>query len=180
MDSSEFNKYAGALLGTLTLVMGLSFLSQALVSPKKPAKAGYELPAGGDGGGAAASTEKAAPAEPIAVRLAKADATKGAAVAKQCASCHKFEKGGANGQGPALHGIVGKKMAGVAGFGYSDVLKGMGKTWDFEALDAFIANPKAFANGTKMTFAGISRPDQRADLIAYMNSMSDAPVALPK
>lgn len=179
MDASEFNKYAGAVLGTLTLTLGLTFLSQGLVSPKKPAKPGWELPSG-DAGGAHAAAAPAAAVEPIAARLAKADLKKGEAASKQCLSCHKLEKGGANGQGPALFGVVGKDAGKVAGFAYSPGMAALGKKWDFELLDTFIANPKATVAGTKMTFAGVSRPDTRADLIAYLNSLSDSPLPLPK
>jgi cytochrome c len=177
--SGEFNKYAGAVLGTLTLVMGLNFTAQALVSAKKPAKPGWDLPVGdGGAGGAQASAPQAA--EPIAVRLANADPKKGESAARQCISCHKFEKGGANGQGPALWGVVMKDAGKVPGFAYSPAMAGMNKKWDFELLDAFLANPKGAVPGTKMTFAGVSRPDVRADIIAYMNTMSDSPAPIPK
>lgn len=168
--SGEFNKYAGALLGTLTLVMGLNFFASALVSPKKPEKPGWDLPGESAGGGSAAPAAAAA-VEPIADRLAKADAKKGEAVAKQCVSCHTFEAGGATKQGPNLHGIVGKDAGKVAGFAYSAGLAGLGKKWEPELLDAFIANPKGVVAGTKMTFAGVSRPDQRADLIKYLEGL---------
>lgn len=178
MDASEFNKYAGAVLGTLTLVMGINFLSHGLVMPKKPEKPGWDLPAGD--GGAKASGPVAAAAEPIAVRLAKADAQKGQAVAKQCLSCHKLEKGAPNGTGPALYGVVGKDAGKVAGFAYSAKMAEMGKKWDFELLDAFLASPKGVVPGTKMSFAGVSRPDARADLIAFLNTLADSPLPLPK
>ena len=177
MDASEFNKYAGAVLGTLTLVMGLSFLSHGLVMPKKAEKPGWDLPTG-EGGGAKASGPAAAAVEPIAARLAKADATKGQAVAKQCLSCHKLEKGAPNGTGPALYGIVGKDAGKAAGFAYSPKMAEMGKKWDFELLDAFLANPKGVVPGTKMSFAGVSKPDARADLVAFLNTLSDSPLPL--
>lgn len=168
--AGEFNKYAGAVLGTLTMIMGLSFFASALVSPKKPAKPGWELPEASAGGGSAAPAAAAA-VEPIADRLAKADAKKGEAVAKQCVSCHTFDSGGATKQGPNLHGIVNKDAGKVAGFGYSANMAALGKKWDTALLDSFIANPKGVVAGTKMTFAGISRPDQRADLIKYLEGL---------
>ena len=178
--AGEFNKYAGAVLGTLTLVMGLNFFAGALVSPKKPAKPGWELPEGAAAGAAAPAAASAAAVEPIAARLAKSDAKKGEAVAKQCLACHSFEKGGAAKQGPNLYSVVNKDAGKVAGFAYSSGMAGLGKKWDFEILDAFLANPKGVVAGTKMTFAGVTRPDQRADLIAYLNGLSDSPAALPK
>ena len=168
--SGEFNKYAGAILGTLTLVMGLSFFAAALVSPHKPAKPGWDLPAeeaaAAKGGGAAAAA-----VEPIADRLAKADAAKGQALTKQCASCHTFDSGGKVLTGPNLHGVMGKQAGSVAGFAYSDKMKALGKAWDDATMDTFLANPKGLVPGTKMTFAGISRPDQRADLIKYLQGL---------
>lgn len=169
-SSGEFNKYAGAILGTLTLAMGVNFFAQILVSPKKPAQPGWELPAeeaAAAGGGAAAEVK----VEPIADRLAKADAAKGQSLTKQCASCHTFDTGGKVLTGPNLHGVVGRAAGSVAGFGYSDKMKALGKPWDNEMLDQFLANPKAVVPGTKMTFAGISKPDQRADLIKYLDSL---------
>ena len=167
--SNELNKYAGAILGTLTLVMGLSFFAGALVSPHKPAKPGWDFPAEE----AVAAKGGAAPAAeaPIAERLAKADAAKGQALIKQCASCHTFDNGGKVLTGPNLHGIVGRAAGSVAGFGYSDKMKALGKPWDDALLDQFLANPKAVVPGTKMTYAGISKPDQRADLIKYLQGL---------
>ncbi|MCA0423336.1 MAG: c-type cytochrome [Proteobacteria bacterium] len=167
--SGEFNKYAMAVLGTLTMVMGLGFFASALVSPKKMVKPGWELPEASAGGGGAAPV--AAKVEPIADRLAKADAKKGEAVSKQCHSCHTFESGGATKQGPNLFGIFGKEAGKHAGFAYSAGMAGLGKTWDAELLDQFLANPKGVVAGTKMTFAGVSRPDQRADLIKYIEGL---------
>lgn len=184
MGSNEANKIAGALLGVLTLAMGVGFFANLLVSPKPIQKAGYELPEptgdAGHGGGAPAAA--AAPAEPIAKRLASATLAKGEAAAKKCASCHQFTKDGKNGQGPLLYGVVLRDMGKVAGFNYSKGLQAFaadGKKWDFEALDAFVANPKGYIAGTSMSFAGLAKPDERADLILYLRSLSDNPAPLP-
>lgn len=181
MDANEVNKVAGAVLGMLTLAMAIGFAAGGLMSPKMPAKMGYELP-----DNTASATTAAAPAaetaEPIAARLAKADVAKGETAAKKCVSCHQFQKDGRNGQGPALWNIVNKAKAAAAGFNYSAGLKDMaskGGKWDYEALDAFLANPKAYAPGTSMGFAGINRGDERANIIAYMRGLSDSPAPLP-
>ena len=168
--SGEFNKYAGAILGTLTLAMGLNFFAQMLVSPKKPAQPGWDLPVE-DAVPAAGAAASAAAVEPIAARLAKADAAKGQALIKQCASCHSFDSGGKTLTGPNLHAIVGRQAGSVAGFGYSEKMKGLGKPWDVDLLDQFLANPKAVVPGTKMSYAGLAKPDQRADLIKYLESL---------
>ncbi|HEY0628519.1 MAG TPA: cytochrome c family protein, partial [Sphingomicrobium sp.] len=108
--------------------------------------------------------------KPIAFYLATADVAKGEAVFKKCAACHNADPGGANALGPALFGTMGKPIAGHPGFAYSDALKGVGGTWDWEKMSAWLANPKKFAPGTKMTFAGLSNPQDRADLMLFLNS----------
>ncbi|MCA0399342.1 MAG: cytochrome c family protein [Proteobacteria bacterium] len=182
MDANEVNKVAGAVLGMLTLAMGIGFFSGALVSPKPMKKAGYELPdnSGAATGGAAPAAAEAA--EPIAKRLASADLAKGESAAKKCVSCHQFSKDGKNGQGPALYGILNKAKAAVAGFNYSAGMKdaaGKGGKWDYESLDKFLTNPKGYVPGTSMGFAGVPRPDERANIIFYLRSLAETPAALP-
>ena len=184
MDSFELNKIAGGVLASLLFMMGLGILSDAIFKAKQPIVAGYALPTADEGGAAtSAPTAAAAPAEPIAVRLASADAKKGEAVAKACTACHSFDKGGANKVGPALYGIVERAKGATAGFNYSAGLKeraGKGEKWDYESLDAFINNPKAYIAGTAMSYSGLADPAKRADLVAYLRSLSDNPAALPK
>jgi cytochrome c len=181
MDSFELNKIAGAALGTLTFVMLTSFGGELLFAEKKTAKAGYELPVA-----AVASAPVAAAAanvEPITVRLAAAEKAKGETTFKQCAACHTPDKGGANKVGPNLWGVVERAKGQIAGFGYSAALKAVaakGEKWDFAALDKFLESPKGYIAGTSMSYAGISNPKTRADVIAYLNSISDSPVAVPK
>lgn len=177
MDSFELNKIFGALLGSLLLVMGIGILSDAVFSHEKPAKPGYEL---ASGEAAPAAGAAAVAAVPLPVLLAKADAKKGEGLVKACAACHAFEKGGANKVGPALYGIVDRGIGAAAGFGYSETMKTKGGKWSFESLDAFIANPKGFVSGTKMAYGGEKDAGKRADILAYLRSMADAPVALPK
>jgi cytochrome c len=177
----ELNKIAGAGLSTLLVVMALNMGAGIVFSPKKPTVPGYDLPslepaAAAGGAGAAAAAE-----EPIAVRLAKADVAKGEKAVAACKACHTFEKGGANKVGPHLYDVYGRNEGSVAGFGYSAAMKGRAdKSWDAEALDHFLKSPKAYVPGTIMAFAGISRPEARADVVAYLNSLADSPKPLPK
>jgi cytochrome c2 len=179
MDSNEFNKIAGAVLGVLVLLMGVSFVGELIFDKKKAVKAGYELP-GAAVVAAAPSGAPAAAAEPIAVRLASADAKKGEVVAKKCAACHQFVKDGKNGTGPALWGVVERSKGAVAGFAYSEALKAKAaEKWNYANLDGFLANPKTYLAGTKMAFAGLESPKDRADIIAWLRENADTPAPLP-
>ena len=182
MDSFELNKIFGAVLGTLTFVMLASFGSELLFNEKHSAKAGYELPIPADTGPAVAA-KPAEPAEPIEKRLASADKAKGETTFKQCAACHTPDKGGANKVGPNLWSIVERSHGKAPGFAYSAGMKtfaAKGEKWTFDSLDKFLEAPKAYIAGTSMSYAGISSPKTRADMIAYLTSLADAPVALPK
>jgi cytochrome c len=164
----RFNTIAGWALFSGIVAWGLSSVSARYFQADKdhrPAKMGYAIEGvvSSEGGGA---TE-----EPIAARLAKADPAKGQATFAKCTSCHTINQGGANGIGPNLYGIVGDHAAeGRGGFAFSDALKSKGGSWSFENLDAWLHSPKAYAPGTKMTFAGIGNGQDRANLIAWLNT----------
>ena len=118
---------------------------------------------------------------PIAARLATADAAKGADTFKKCGACHSIEQGGANGVGPNLYATVGEAIAqGKAGYDFSAALRAVGGNWDFDKLDAWLKSPRKFADGTKMTFAGLSNPQDRANVILYLNQQgSNLPLPAP-
>lgn len=178
MDSYEWNKIFGWTLVALLSVLGLSVLTGALFPVHAPEKPGYivegveEEAAASDGGG---TTE-----QPITVFLASANMAKGESQFKKCTACHTIDKGAANGIGPNLWGILSSKHAHSASFGYSDAMKATaGKDWDWDSLSQWVANPKKYIPGNKMAFAGIGKPQDRADLLLYMNSKSDSPQAIP-
>jgi cytochrome c len=179
MDSFELNKIMGAVLGCCLVLLSLNITANAIFAPHKPAKPGYDIavqeaaPAGKPGA-------PAAPEEPIAKLFASADMGRGEASAKKCAACHTFGKGEPNRVGPNLYGIVGRAKASVAGFNYSAAMKAKGGNWTIDELNAFVLNPKAVVPGTNMTFAGVPRATERADLLTYMNSKADNPAPLPK
>jgi cytochrome c len=178
MDSFEINKILGALLFTCLCLLSLNIAADAMFSPIKPAKPGFEVAVQEHGGGA--QEAKAAPDEPIEKLLASATVTKGEASAKKCAACHTFGKGEPNRVGPNLYGVVGRERASHAGFNYSAAMKGKPGKWTIEELNTFLTNPKGFIPGTSMGFAGLPRGSERADVIAYLNSKSDSPAPLPK
>jgi cytochrome c len=118
----------------------------------------------------------------IGALLAAADAAKGQVSLKKCQACHDLTKGGPNKIGPNLWGVVGRPVASVANFQYSDGMKTFadgGKTWTFDELNAYLTNPKAHVPGNKMAFAGLKKDDERANVIAYLNTLSDSPQPLP-
>jgi len=170
------NTIIGWVLFAGISALGLSVVTGEYFHAERPEKMGYKVEGvveeAGDG---------AAPAEqPIEAYLAKADPAKGADVFKKCGACHSDQKSGPNQIGPQLWDVVGRPRASEAGFAYSDALKGKTGAWDWDSLGAWLKSPRTFAPGTKMTFAGLSDPQERADVIAYLNTQSDAPKPLPK
>jgi cytochrome c len=178
MNSFELNKILGAILGTCLITLALNIGAGALFAPEKPAKPGYAIAVKGGEGGEKGGEAKEAE-EPMETMMGKASVERGQAAAKQCAACHTFEKGGPNRVGPNLYGIVGRARASEPGFNYSVAMKAKGGTWTFGELYAFLANPRGYVPGTAMTFAGLTRGQQRADVISYLHTLSDSPMPLP-
>jgi cytochrome c len=178
MDSFEINKILGALLGTCLVLVATHIASGAIFTAEPPAKPGYEIAVKEEqpGGGAPAAAAAEVPIENL---LASASTDRGAQVAKQCQACHNLQEGQGAKIGPDLYGVVGRQVASVAGFNYSSALKKLGGTWTFDALNKWLTKPSADAPGTAMTFAGLSNEKQRADVIAYLNTLSANPLPLP-
>jgi cytochrome c len=178
MNSFEINKILGAVLGTCLFLLAVHIASGAIFNPSAPTKPGYEIavkeeqPAKGTG-------EAAPAAQPIESLLASASVEHGAQVAKQCQICHNLQEGQGPKVGPDLYGVVGRQVASVEGFKYSAALKAKGGTWTFDALNKWLDDPRADVPGTAMTFAGLKNEKQRADAIAYLNTLSKNPQPLP-
>jgi cytochrome c len=170
------NTIAGWVLAAAIVALGASIVTGEVYHPERPEKMAYIVKGVEATPGAGAAVE-----QPFEVYLAKADATKGEQVFKKCMACHVDAKGGANGLGPNLWGVVGEPIGqGAGGFAFSDALKGKGGSWDFKKLNDWLSSPKAFAPGTKMTFAGLSDPQDRANVAAFLNAHSDHPVEIHK
>ncbi|MEO5867992.1 MAG: cytochrome c family protein [Sphingomonas sp.] len=176
------NTIAGWTLAAFGAALGLSIVGGMVMKSEAPPKEGFPLEAPADG----ADSGSATPDVPIATMLASADPAKGAEVFKKCAACHTVDQGAPNGIGPNLYATVGEGVAeGKGGFAFSDALKAHGGKWDFDSLNAWLTNPRKFASGTKMTFAGLPDEKDRANVIVYLNSMGSklplpaAPAAAP-
>ena len=165
MNTMEITKFVGAICGSLLIFLLIQLASHAIFDTSSDVVAfAVEVPEG-EGG------EAEAPAEEVDIDalMAAADVEKGATVFKKCAACHKLD--GANAVGPHLDGVVGRPVASVEGFSYSDGMKAHGGDWTPEQIFHFLANPKADVPGTKMAFAGLPKPEDRANLIAYLETV---------
>jgi cytochrome c len=170
-DAYRINKILGLVLGIALFLQTVHIIDQSFTgTAEKP----HSEMAKGE------QPQAAAGGAPIDTLLASASPERGAQVAKQCQACHNFEEGQGPKVGPDLYNVVGRKIASVQGFNYSSALKSKNGTWDFNALNAWLSKPAAYAPGTAMTFAGLSNDKQRADVIAYLDTLSKNPVPLPK
>ena len=181
MDSFEWNKIIGATLATILFVMAVHISSQAVIYAPPPSKPGYVVP------GVEAKQETPAPAAAPAAEeipnwamvIPAADAMAGEMIAERCGACHDWTKGGPNKIGPNLYGVVGRMRASAPGFEYSPAMKMKGGAWTYDELFQFLRQPASFVPGTKMTFAGLPKPQDRVNVIAFLRMQADMPAPLP-
>jgi cytochrome c len=179
MDSFELNKILGAVLGTCLILLSLNIAAGALFTAHNPEKPGFEVAVKEEAASGPVG-EQAPVDKPLPVRFASADISRGENSAKKCAACHTFGKGEPNRVGPNLYGVVGRPKHSEAGFNYTAAMKGQQGNWTPDDLDKYLTNPRGVVPGTAMTFAGLPRGQERADVIAFLNSKSDKPEELPK
>jgi cytochrome c len=170
MGDLEFNKIAAAVLTAGIIAMVTGIIAGSLVKPKPLEKPAYVIAGVEEQAPAAGAAEQKGP-EDIKPLMAQADAKAGADVAKKCTTCHTFDKGGPNRVGPNLFGIADEAIAQGKGYTFSDALKGHQGKWDVDALNQWLWKPQAFAKGTKMTFAGLPKAQDRANVIAYLETL---------
>ena len=184
MSSLEVNKIIGAVVGTGLAMMVIGTLADALVDPDRrpvPARAAAtaEAPKVTGASDGAPAPKAAAAIEPIGALLASADLAKGKKAFRKCVSCHSIEDGGKNKIGPNLWNIVNAERGKKAGYSYSKALSEKAGTWTYDSLNAFLERPRAYIKGTKMSFGGIKKAQERAAVIAYLRSLSASPAPLP-
>ena len=180
MDSFEINKIIAAIVLTVVIVLGINKLADVVYSVKAPEGTTYKI---------TAITETTEAGQDDAVKngneisinalLALGNVDHGKKVFKQCAACHSVSKGGGNKIGPALWGVIGRKAGSISDYKYSKGMSRLGKTWNFEAMNAFLVKPKDYVKGTKMAYAGLKKEKDRASIILYLNEQSDSPLMLP-
>lgn len=181
MDSFEWNKVAASILCGMLLIWGLRVFSDALFHVEPLAANAYVVEGVEVADSAADAGGPAVPEGPsLAVLLAEASADSGAKVFRKCQACHTLEQGGANRVGPNLYDVVGRELGATAGFSYSDALLAYGGDWSYEALNAYLENPKKAIPGNKMSFAGLRKATDRANVIAYLRGYGDNPPPLPE
>jgi cytochrome c len=179
--SLEGNKIAAAILTAGIVGAGSSVLSGILYHPHELEEPVYVVEAAAPAGGEAEAPAGGEEAQPIGPLLAAASAESGESIANKCGACHSFEQGGANKVGPNLWGVVNRPIASHEGFSYSTALSEKSdQVWNYEHLNAFLTNPKEYAPGTKMSFAGLKKDEDRADVIAYLRTLAEEPAPLPE
>jgi cytochrome c len=176
MPSFEWNKIIASVLTAMIIAMVTGIIASSFVRPHHLEKAAYLPPGAEEGahaGAALAGGAQAAPkVDPIEPVLAKADAKHGEQVAKVCLQCHTFDKGGANKIGPNLFGVMEENIASVPNYQFSQALAAhKSEKWDPDKLNVWLYRPQDFAKGTKMTFPGLPKVQDRADVVSYLESL---------
>ncbi len=176
MDSFEWNKIFGAILAAVLAVQFINWGGEVIYHNEDPVVDAYPVVVAD---AAATGAVEAPVVVSIGELMQTASASKGENGFKACAACHTVTKGGANKVGPNLYGIMGRAVGAADGFKYSSALNGTGQSWTYELMDQWLKNPKKTFDGTSMSFAGIRKDGRRADVIAYLRSLADAPIDLP-
>tara|TARA_B100000674_G_C37395080_1_gene713656 strand:- start:51 stop:590 length:540 start_codon:yes stop_codon:yes gene_type:complete len=179
MDSFEVNKIIAAILLVALLVIGIGKISDIAFKVNKPEKSAYRVNIPEDNSVSNTKAEQVIEKVDIAALLALGDLAHGEKVFKKCAACHLVNKGGENKIGPALYGVIGRKVASKDDYKYSKAMAAYDKNWTFEEMNGYLRKPQSYIKGTKMAFAGLRKDKDRASVILYLNKNSDNPLPLP-
>ena len=179
MDSFEVNKIIAAILLIALIIIGIGKISDMAFKVNKPEKSAYKVDIPEDTTKLISKADKVVEKIDIAALLALGDLNHGEKVFKKCAACHLVNKGGANKIGPALYGVLGRKVASKEDYKYSKAMASYDKDWTFEEMNGYLKKPQSYIKGTKMAFAGLRKEKDRASVILYLNKNSDNPLPLP-
>ncbi|HUO02215.1 MAG TPA: cytochrome c family protein [Rhizomicrobium sp.] len=179
MDSFEWNKIIGAVLGTAIFIFVVRQVAEVIYEPEVPAKPGYVVEGVAETASGAATAPVAEVMPDWGTVLPAADVATGKTISVKCEQCHDLSKGGPNKIGPNLYGVVDRPRATHPGFDYSSAMKAKGGNWTYDELFKFLKSPGSYIPGTKMSFAGLSKESDRINLIAYLRSNADSPAAIP-
>ncbi len=179
MDSFEINKIIAAILLITLLVIGIGKISDLAFHVDKPENSAYKVEIPETGSITVSNIDEAVEKVDIVALLALGDISHGEKVFKKCAACHLVNKGGENKIGPALYGVIGRKVASKEDYKYSKAMANYDKDWTFEEMNGYLKKPQSYIKGTKMAFAGLRKEKDRASVILYLNQNSDNPIPLP-
>ena len=179
MDSFEVNKIIAAVLLIALIVIGIGKISDIAFHIDKPEKSAYKVEIQVNNSETNSKVEKVVEKIDISALLALGDISHGEKVFKKCAACHLINKGGENKIGPALYGIIGRKVASKEDYKYSKAMASYDKNWTFEEMNGYLKKPQSYIKGTKMAFAGLRKEKDRASVLLYLNQNSDNPLPLP-
>ena len=179
MDSFEINKIIAAVLLIALLVIGIGKISDIAFHVDKPKESAYKIDIQESSQISNSIAKKIEEKVDISALLALGDVTHGEKVFKKCSACHLVNKGGENKIGPALYGVIGRKVASKQDYKYSKAMAAYDKDWTFEEMNGYLKKPQSYIKGTKMAFAGLRKEKDRASVILYLNQNSDNPLPLP-
>ena len=176
MDRFEINKIIAAIILTIVAILGIDKLADIVYKEKTPNLAIYKVKVETNQNSNETKIEESSD---ISALLALGNLEHGRSVFKKCASCHSIKKDGRNKIGPALWGVMGRVSGSVSNYKYSKAMSALGKTWNFETMNAFLTKPKDYVKGTKMAYAGLKNEKDRSSIILYLNKQNDSPLPLP-
>ena len=173
------NKIIVSIFLAVILVIGINKITDSIFFVEKPEKSAYQVESLATVTNTTTTTKSTETGDvSIMALFASTSAEEGEKIFKKCAACHSISKGGGNKIGPALWGVIGRKAGAVADYKYSKALTSHGKNWTFDEMNGFLIKPKEWIKGTKMAFAGLKKPEERAAVILYMNENSDSPLPI--